>query len=303
MKKILMTLFLALALIGLVSAAKEPTCTTIQSGLLVNSVGDTIMTGYDDWGYNYQARIFNGGYCDAYRDAAWCQPYADVDVIMKWNDAWLSNVDCDKDGLLDRHYGFPSYIGSGAWETNHQFGSYPGENYNWDVTGDWVITVNNGAYPHDYTFNMVSLEDGTFVGIGGYPAGSTYSIDEIVVDGTIVDDTISFIANYYDPTTHLPTGYSWTATGTIAADGTMSGTGTSGVFEWHSTVGVATQIFETCYWSDFYKIVALPTVDTPCDNPIWGEFCIIQEVYNDPCAGYEGLLFKDMEIGPGFGAW
>ena len=53
---------------------------------------------------------------------------------MKWNDAWLSNKDCDGDGKLDRHYDYPSYIGSGAWETNHQWGSYEedGETYNWN---------------------------------------------------------------------------------------------------------------------------------------------------------------------------
>ena len=78
--------------------------------------------------------MFNGGYCDAYRDAAWCQPYKDDNLMMKWNDAWLSNQDCDGDDLLDRHYGFESYIGSGAWLTNHQSGEYEenGETCNWD---------------------------------------------------------------------------------------------------------------------------------------------------------------------------
>jgi hypothetical protein len=99
-------------------------CTTIPSGELVTSAGDVITPGYDQWGYNYQAYIFNGGYCDAYRDAAWCQPYKDVELIMKWNDAWLSNKDCNDDGLLDRHYGLASYIGSGAWLTNYQAGEY-----------------------------------------------------------------------------------------------------------------------------------------------------------------------------------
>lgn len=109
---------------GMAQAAKSTACTTIQSGELLTSGGDVITPGYDGWGYNYQAHMFNGGYCDAYRDAAWCQAYADVDVVMKWNDAWLSNNDCDGDGLLDRHFGYPSYIGSGAWETNHQSGTY-----------------------------------------------------------------------------------------------------------------------------------------------------------------------------------
>jgi hypothetical protein len=48
--------------------------------------------------------------------------------MMKWNDAWISNKDCDNDGSLDRHYGFESYIGSGAWLTNHQKGEYLDDN-------------------------------------------------------------------------------------------------------------------------------------------------------------------------------
>ena len=99
-------------------------CTTIQDGTLLRSDGVLIETGFDEWGYNYQAHIFNGGFCGAYHDAAWCQPYKDVELLMKWNDAWLSNSDCDGDGKLDRHYPLSSYIGSGAWETNHQKGTY-----------------------------------------------------------------------------------------------------------------------------------------------------------------------------------
>jgi hypothetical protein len=107
-------------------AQAEPgdACTTIQSGELLASDGSVIEVGYDQWGYNYQAHMFNGTYCDAYHDAAWCQPYKEDNLSMKWNDAWLANVDCDGDGLLDRHYGFSSYIGSGAWLTNHMSGQY-----------------------------------------------------------------------------------------------------------------------------------------------------------------------------------
>ena len=66
-------------------AAANAQCTTIQDGTLLNSANEIITTGYDEWGYNYQSRIFNGGYCDSYRDAAWCQPYKDVDLLMKWD--------------------------------------------------------------------------------------------------------------------------------------------------------------------------------------------------------------------------
>jgi len=128
MKKAIIALFVLSTLVisaGLVTAAKggkNAGCTTIQDGTLLTSAGDVITTGYDQWGYNYQANMFNGHYCDSYRDAPWCQPYKDVKLSMKWNDAWLSNKDCDGDGLLDRHQGSSSYIGSGAWLTNHMRG-------------------------------------------------------------------------------------------------------------------------------------------------------------------------------------
>jgi hypothetical protein len=105
----------------------KPECATIQDGTLYTSDGNLITVGFDSWGYNYQARLFNGFYCDAYRDAGWCQEWANDHLAMKWNDAWLSNKDCDGDGLLDRHFGFDSYIGSGAWLTNHMSGEYEGE--------------------------------------------------------------------------------------------------------------------------------------------------------------------------------
>jgi hypothetical protein len=139
-------------------------CTTIQSGMLLRSDGIPITTGYDEWGYNYQAHMFNGGYCDAYRDAAWCQPWADVELIMKWNDAWLSNVDCDGDGLLDRHYGFDSYIGSGAWETNHQWGSYldaEGNVCNWDYFVKIIAVPADAVLDGDIWYTA----DGTEIGL------------------------------------------------------------------------------------------------------------------------------------------
>ena len=109
---------------GTSSAAKGgkyTACITIQDGGLVDSAGNPISVGYDQFGYNYQAYMFNGRYCDS--DRVIGGDYCDVNLIMKWNDAWLSNMDCDGDGKLDRYYGNVSYIGSGAWLTNHQSGT------------------------------------------------------------------------------------------------------------------------------------------------------------------------------------
>jgi len=156
MKK-LMFVLVALAVLAIPSAAMaggpggkgRNGCTTIQDGTLLTSDGNVITTGYDEWGYNYQAHMFNGMYCDyhpIYRPGGpyheWCQAnYGDVKLIMKWNDAWLSNKDCTGDGLLDRHYGFDSYIGSGAWTTNHMSGG-KGKDH-------WTYFVKIVAVPED----------------------------------------------------------------------------------------------------------------------------------------------------------
>lgn len=135
MKKLMLVLMLlALLVVPSTVGAKGPCekgdCTTIQDGTIYTTDGELVTPGYSQWGYNYQAHMFNGMYCDyhpIYRPGGayhqWCQDsYGDVKLIMKWNDAWLSNKDCNEDDLLDRHYGSSSYIGSGAWTTNHMSG-------------------------------------------------------------------------------------------------------------------------------------------------------------------------------------
>lgn len=141
---------------------KKNSCTTIQSGELEASDGSIIEVGYDQWGYNYQAHMFNGKYCDAYRDASWCQPYKEDNLMMKWNDAWLSNKDCDGDGSLDRHYGFTSYIGSGAWLTNHMSGVYEenGETCKWNYFVKIIAAPADGYTGNGYWY----AADGTEIG-------------------------------------------------------------------------------------------------------------------------------------------
>jgi hypothetical protein len=140
----------------------KPSCTTIQSGELYNSYGEQLTTGYDEWGYNYQAHMFNGMYPGAYRNAAWTLPYANVHLMMKWNDAWLSNKDCDGDGLLDRHYGYESYIGSGAWLTNHMWETYElnGETHTWNYFVKIVAVPEDAYLEGGFWYTVDGLEIG-----------------------------------------------------------------------------------------------------------------------------------------------
>ena len=135
-------------------------CATIQDGTIYASTGELLTPGYDEFGYNYQAHIFNGRYCDT--DRVEGGSYCDVDLIMKWNNAWMSNMDCDSDSLLDRHFGYNSYIGSGAWSTNHQSGKV-------EVNGrmrKWTYFVKIIAVPSDATLDggIWYAADGTEIG-------------------------------------------------------------------------------------------------------------------------------------------
>jgi len=317
MKKILITLFVISMLavsLGFVIADKPDKfdsqgneigwasahegCTRIQDGTLVGADGCDLVLGYNQWGYNYQAHMFNGMWCDyhpTYRpDGAnyqWClDNMADVELMMKWSDAWLSNTDCEgEDNLLDRHFGFPSYIGSGAWLTNHERGSYLG---NWGVSGDWVVLANN-VNSHDMF--ITEQTDGTFKGYGGYPSGSQHTHKWDIENGLVDGNTIHMDWIY------TTSSYKAYFDGVILPDGSMEGTfyDTSGHIDlpWKSTSGVATR--ETCEYEYFVKIVAAPADANLLDGvwfaadgveigpEIWGAFAIIQGVSNDPCGGLD----------------
>lgn len=108
--------------------AIKAACTTIQAGTLVASNGDLITTGYDQYGYNYQAHMFNGLYDNFSRPAV---PVTDgtENLVMKWSDNWLANVDCDGDGALDRGLDPKTGESTGSsegWLTNHFEGDYLG---------------------------------------------------------------------------------------------------------------------------------------------------------------------------------
>ena len=187
--KILLPVICCLILVGISDAKKNKDCVTIQDGTLTYSSGhylegQPLQVGYDPYGYNYQAHMFNGSYANAYLGKAgfppyegdddayltenpdaenhWTWPYRNVQLMMKWNDAWLSNKDCDGDGALDRYYGFDSYIGSGAWLTNHQSGEY-------ELDGEtikWNYFVKIVAAPADATLDgdVWYAADGTEIG-------------------------------------------------------------------------------------------------------------------------------------------
>ncbi len=58
----------------------DNTCATIQGGTLVDTKDNAIGLGYDQWGYNYQAHMFNGWYDNYLRPN---EPVASGDRVMQ----------------------------------------------------------------------------------------------------------------------------------------------------------------------------------------------------------------------------
>lgn len=123
-------------------AAEAGTCTTIADGVLKDTNGNLLVMGFDEFGYNYQAHLFNG-VADGIDRVLGNDPsdYADDLLVMKWSDAWLSNTDCNGDGKLDRG---TNGISQG-WETNMYNGDYDSDgdgvqdaHYTWFTKIAWV---------------------------------------------------------------------------------------------------------------------------------------------------------------------
>ena len=162
-------LFLSTGVILPLTAAAAPVCATIKGGTITDSAGNPIQTGYDQFGYNYQAHMFNGTYDSSDRTldgAYWGDPasadYADDGLIMKWSDAWLANVDCNGDGKLDRGL------------VNGEVGG---------TSLGWLTNQNNGDYTdldgvHHYTYFAKIV----WVGSGGPLWGEYKIIQEVYND-------------------------------------------------------------------------------------------------------------------------
>lgn len=114
-------------------------------------------------------------------------------------------------------------------------------------TYTWLVL---GTYAHDL-FITTQNPDGTFTGTGGYPAGGPYQTTENVT-GQVVGTTITFTVTYLGP--YSP-GYSVTVSGTIAPDGSMSGTLP---WEWHTTSGAATLASGSTGWPGLFTNTITP---------------------------------------------
>lgn len=127
---------------------------------------------------------------------------------------------------------------------------------NWDVGGSWVVAFDYLGTPYAHDMTLAQSGAGNLTGSGGHPAGGSHVYTWVLTSGSVSGDTIDFLADYTASADAVTPQTTMHVVGTIAPDGSMSGTwsdnyqGGVRTGTWTTTSGVAT------------PIVVAPTVPT-----------------------------------------
>ena len=137
------------------SGKAKQECATIQGGTILDEDGMTIQVGFNQTGYNYQAKTYSG---EMFPDSSpgW-------HLKWTWNEAFLSTQDCDDDQRLDIANGQDSYRGTGAWTTTKWTKTYTDKEENECIVSQFTKYV---AVPVDAT-----KENGIFYTVDGTEIG------------------------------------------------------------------------------------------------------------------------------------
>jgi len=242
--------------------------------------------GFNEFGYNYTARIFNGtgsSWCRAKGSPSDCLGiYSPDKLVMKWNAEW--------DRGNDEGWAHPPYA---AWvdnEWNGKVAGGSGEVWHYKIvwvgplqlTGTYTINLLYEGNPYVYTLTLIQSDD-TLTGT----IYDQYLPGTLPVTGTFDDTTIKFAADYG--------AHYWgtrTFTGTIGTDGVLSGTwsdsGTDNASGTWSTN--ANSVIQGPYWVEGgYRI--------------WGQFETIMDQGVDPNLGLgPGHMWFAHAIPNGYGS-
>ncbi len=134
-------LFLPIFLINNLAASES--CTLIADNTLLTQQGKPVLIGYDQYGYNYQSRAYQGLYLNHERPLLPTQN--DLAMLqMRWSERWLSNKDCDHSTMLDRGGDRKDEAPKG-WLTYHEKGSY--------------IDIDNNERSYSYFVKIIYIEE------------------------------------------------------------------------------------------------------------------------------------------------
>jgi len=143
---------IALAIVGIFAMAATAGMTAAKGG-------------FDEYGYNYNARLFNGwyGYYDRDIEGGWVTGTADAQLVMKWSKDW--------DPMTDQPIG--------AWCTNHWIwysDDYDEETwYGWDSRVTWDEETEPDADYKVTEFLKIMKVDDDPDAWAEYQAGGAYN--------------------------------------------------------------------------------------------------------------------------------
>ncbi|MEJ2051372.1 MAG: hypothetical protein P8Y60_16320 [Calditrichota bacterium] len=164
MEKYLGSLFIAVLLLA--GCTRIPTEPGSISNTALSGEGNVLAKGgFDMYGYNDRARLFNGAADGVDRNldgTFWGdQTYAADHLVMKWNAEWNRGND---EGWTNPPYN--------AWDTNHWNGQVPGGSGEiWHYKIIWVGS---------------DLEDSQYWREGGYPIWGQFEV--IFSQGTVANE-------------------------------------------------------------------------------------------------------------------
>lgn len=148
---------------------------------------------------------------------------------------------------------------------------------NWFLNAPGAIVFTCSGNPYNHTLNTVSENYGTgdFTGTGSYDANNSYTWD---INGNISGDSITFTLVY----TGLNPGYTLHGDGTIAPDGSISGTTDGNCQAFSMPEGTASTINYTLNWgSQVNPSMCSGKVGSPVIN-------ITEKITNDIDSGFFG---------------
>ncbi len=93
----------------------------------------------------------------------------------------------------------------------------------WDATGHYTIAFDYGGTPYSHDMDLVQDSSGSLTGSGGSPVGA-HTYHWVLNSGSVEGNTINFSANYTASADAVTPLTVLNVTGTVAPNGTMSGT-------------------------------------------------------------------------------
>ncbi len=140
----------------------------------------------------------------------------------------------------------------------------------WDTTGNYVVAMEYLGTDYAHEMTLTQNGAGTITGSGGSPAGAPTYLWSIT-SGTVSGNAITFSAQYTATADAVTPQTTLTGVGTIAPDGSMSGTwsdnysGAARSGTWETTSGVATAIASSTgtLAAEDFGVVSYNTGDGP----------------------------------------